>query len=64
MPKAKTTPKKKRSTRKAVPKVEGGCLIPPRVPNAVIKQFAYKRDDAEAEKIAQYVGKRPILAVG
>jgi hypothetical protein len=47
--------KRKPSPKKAGRKVEGDCLVPPRVPNAAINQFAFKRDDAESQHIVEYV---------
>ncbi len=55
MPKAKKATPPKSTTKKNSAEVDGGCLIPPRVPNAAIKQFAFKRDDVEAKHIAEYV---------
>ena len=46
---------RKSSSKKTFGKVDGECLIPPRVPNAAINQFAFKRDDAEAQRSAEYV---------
>ena len=54
-PKAAKTAKRKPAAKKSSPEVTGDCLIPPRVPNAAINQFAFKRDDAEAQRIADYV---------
>ncbi len=36
-------------------KVVGKCVIPPRVPDEVLNQFAFKRNDKEAQQIADYV---------
>ena len=51
-PKATTS---KVESRKASRKVKGECLIPPRVPNAAINQFAFKRGDAESKRVIDYV---------
>jgi hypothetical protein len=59
MPKAK--PAKKSTRGKTKPKrmtkrdVTGECLIPPRVPNEAINQFAFRGHDAEEQKIIDYV---------
>ncbi|HTF69024.1 MAG TPA: hypothetical protein VK638_40725 [Edaphobacter sp.] len=50
--KAKSSARSKPSTKG---RVEGDCLIPPRVPNEAINQFSFKRADAEAQRIAKYV---------
>lgn len=55
MPKAKAATKRKPVVRKSSRKVKGECLIPPRVPNAAIKQFAFKQNDAESQHIVEYV---------
>jgi hypothetical protein len=55
MSKAKLPAKRTRSTNKSQPKAGNKCLIPPRVPNAAIKQFAFKREDAEGRRIVEYV---------
>jgi hypothetical protein len=36
-------------------RLNGECLIPPRVPNAAINQFSFKRDDAESQHVVDYV---------
>ena len=46
---------RKSSAKKTPHKVDGDCLIPPRVPNEAINQFAFKRDDAESQHIVDYV---------
>ena len=55
MTKARTTAKRKPASKKASPEIEGECLIPPRPSNKAINQFAFKRDDAEAQHIVEYV---------
>lgn len=55
MPKAKRSVLRKSSAKKTSQKVDGDCLIPPRVSNAAINEFAFKRDDAEAQHIVEYV---------
>ena len=55
MPMSKTSTKPARSPKKVARKVQGECLIPPRVSNKAINQFAYKRDDAESRRIVEYV---------
>ena len=55
MPKAKKSLSRKSSAKKAFKKVDGDCLIPPRVANAAINQFAFRRDDPEAQHIVEYV---------
>jgi hypothetical protein len=56
MAKAEKAVRRKAGAKKSSPKIQDDeCLIPPRVPNAAINQFAYKRDDAEGKKIAEYV---------
>src|SRR5882724_7498436 len=55
MTKAKTTAKRKPASKKASPEIQGRCLIPPRPSNKAINQFAFKRDDAEAQHIVDYV---------
>jgi hypothetical protein len=50
----KTAPAVKQA-KKAKREIKGACLIPPRVPNAAINQFAFKRDDAEAQHIIEYI---------
>ena len=55
MPKAQKTAKRKVASKKSSRKIESDCIIPPRVPNAAINQFAFKRDDAEGQKIVEYV---------
>ncbi|MGC2210397.1 MAG: hypothetical protein WA532_09840 [Candidatus Korobacteraceae bacterium] len=54
---AKTKAPQKRSARikRTSKKVVGECLIPPRVPNEALNQFAFKRNDEEAQRIADYV---------
>lgn len=54
---SKPKPRQKRSTRTEAtkPKVVGECLIPPRVPDEALNQFAFKRNDEEAQQIADYV---------
>jgi hypothetical protein len=54
MPKTKPTAKRKSSAKNSR-KVKGECLIPPRVPNAAINQFAFKREDAEERRVVEYV---------
>ena len=46
---------RKSSAKKTSRKVDGDCLIPPRVSNAAINEFAFKRDDAEAQHVVEYV---------
>ena len=55
MPKAKKSVSRKSSAKKTSKKVDGDCLIPPRVANAAINQFAFRRDDPEAQHIVEYV---------
>src|ERR1039458_4184074 len=55
MPKAKKSVSRKSSAKKTSKKVDGDCLIPPRVSNAAINEFAFKRDDAEAQHVVEYV---------
>jgi hypothetical protein len=55
MPKAKRSVLRKSSAKKTSRKVDGDCLIPPRVSNAAINEFAFKRDDAEAQHVVEYV---------
>jgi hypothetical protein len=55
MTKARTTATRKPASKKASPEIEGECLIPPRPSNKAINQFAFKRDDAEAQHIVEYV---------
>ena len=55
MPKAKKSVSRKSSAKKTSKKVDGDCLIPPRVANAAINQFAFRRDDPEAQHIMEYV---------
>jgi len=47
--------RKKSIKRTSAGRARADCLIPPRVPNAAINQFAFKRDDAESRSIAEYV---------
>jgi hypothetical protein len=57
-PSAKPPKRPTKKIAKAEPakrKVEGKCLIPPRVPDEVLKHFTYKGTDDEAQKIADYV---------
>lgn len=54
------TPKKRPIKRPATPrrsakKLEGECLIPPRVPDEVLKHFTYKGSEEEAQQVAEYV---------
>jgi hypothetical protein len=55
MPKAKKSVSRKSSAKTTSKKVDGDCLIPPRVANAAINQFAFRRDDPEAQHIVEYV---------
>jgi hypothetical protein len=55
MPKANKTVTHKTSAKKYRRKVKGDCLVPPRVPPAAINQFAFKQDDTEAGRVAEYV---------
>ena len=55
MPNARNPDKRKPAVKGTSRKVKGDCLIPPRVPNAAINQFAFKRDDPEARHIVEYV---------
>src|SRR6266542_1775601 len=57
MPKAKPPTKRKSSAKRAKPKphADEGCLIPPRVPDEVLKHFKYKGNEQEAQQIADYV---------
>jgi hypothetical protein len=52
-PKKPTEPTPARRKRSRKPK--GACLIPPRVPTKAINQFAFKRDDAEARRVVEYL---------
>jgi hypothetical protein len=51
----KTPAKRTARTKRAAQAVEGDCLIPPRPSNMALNQFAFKRDDAEAQRVADYV---------
>jgi hypothetical protein len=55
MPKIKSSRKKNTRTKTTKRKVVGECLIPPRVPDEALNQFAFKRNDEEARRIADYV---------
>ena len=55
MPKKSTPAKRKVPPKKPTRKVEGECLIPPRVPNEVLKEFTYKGSAEEAQRIVEYV---------
>jgi hypothetical protein len=62
MPKAKraaTKHTKAKTKANAKPKRKAGakseCVIPPRVPNEAINQFAFRRHDAEEQKVIDYV---------
>ena len=55
MPKKSAPAKRKVPPRKRTRKVEGECLIPPRVPNEVLKHFTYKGSAEEAQRIVDYV---------
>lgn len=57
MQKAKAPAKRKPSTGKVKSKrkADGECLIPPRVPDEVLKDFKYKGSDQEAQQIIDYV---------
>jgi len=53
--KRKTPTKRPARTKRAAPAVEGDCLIPSRPSNDALNQFAFKRDDAEAQQVVDYV---------
>jgi hypothetical protein len=55
MPKSKPRQKRGARTKATKRKVVGECLIPPRVPDEALNQFAFKRNDEEAQQIAEYV---------
>jgi hypothetical protein len=55
MPRAEKTAPRKAPAKKTRRKIKGDCVIPPRVPNAAINQFAFSRNDTEADRIAEYV---------
>jgi len=57
MPGEKSAAKRNASAKKAKPrlKADSACLIPPRIPDEVLKHFKYKGSDEEAQKIIEYV---------
>lgn len=55
MPKAKKAAKRKTTVKKSNRKVKGDCVIPPRVPDPAINEFAFTRNDTEANHIVEYV---------
>lgn len=55
MPKSEPTQKRSARTKTTKRKIVGKCVIPPRVPDEVLNQFAFKRNDEEAQQIADYV---------
>jgi hypothetical protein len=55
MTKPKQSTKRKMSATKSTKVAVDECLIPPRPSNEAINQFAFKRDDAESRRIAEYV---------
>src|SRR5450755_2280593 len=57
MPKEKSSTNRKPSVGKVKtkPEADGKCLIPPRVPDEVLKNFKFKGSDEEAKQIIDYV---------
>ena len=55
MSKSKPSRKHSAQTKATKPKAVGECFIPPRVPDEALNQFAFKRNDEEAQEIADYV---------
>jgi hypothetical protein len=55
MSKSRAPRKRSTRTRTTKRKVVGKCVIPPRVPDEALNQFAFKRNDEEAQQIADYV---------
>ena len=53
--KRKAPSKRSARAKKAATAIDGDCLIPPRPSNRALNQFAFKRDDAEAQHITDYV---------
>jgi hypothetical protein len=55
MPRDEQSAKRKPRKPKKAFRVDGECIIPPRPSNKAINEFAFRRDDPEAQKIVDYV---------